>query len=367
MNIHKIDPHLHHSFLEEERKDAITGDLIQANDEVVFCGVCKSAFQKDSWEYMDRKHCGQTKTLKNVPISMPLLLNVRTINPHFITLTNSSTSFKKCLKLLSSFKAKDKKVDIALNSILKRGTEEYEKLTKRAIKKIDRKIGQERKIKESRNCLYPNKEEEENIGDLIRTRTILISSLVSTIFIFLIPDAYAFARFPFLISIFILILLSFEKIKSLIKKEIKKRKEITRKKQISLGNFESMFEFKYSITFGIFNHNLFLYFEELKQAIFVELTRVSKIEIRYKSHCYILLTLKSYKRAKKEIEIPLVFSKNSEVTEFLVKLASSNKEIANPSNIMITSFPANQKKTLQSSLKFYPNITFIENEYSQNK
>ncbi len=95
--------------------------------------------------------------------------------------------------------------------------------------------------------------------------------------------------------------------------------------------------------------------------------RVNEIEIKYQSHCYILLILKNYEIASQEIEIPLVFTKNSRVTKFLVKLALSNKEISNPLKIMLANFPTNQKKSLQNSLKFYPDITFIENEYSQNK
>ena len=93
MNIHKIDNHLHQSFLKEERKDAVTEDLIQAEDEVVFCGMCKSTFLKDSWQYMNQKHCGQTKTLSSVSVSKPLLLNVSIIRPHFIMLTNTKLFF----------------------------------------------------------------------------------------------------------------------------------------------------------------------------------------------------------------------------------------------------------------------------------
>ncbi len=361
MNIHKIDPHLHQSFLEEERKDAITGDLIQANDEVVFCGICKSAFQKDSWEYMDRKHCGQTKTLNSVPISKPLLLNVSIIKPHFITLTNSSTSFKKCLKLLSSFKAKDKKVDIVLDSVLKRGTEEYISLVEKTIRKIE-KVNKEIIIKS----------EEDNESLLGCFMILLVLFFISIGIIYLIPKDYAgFEIFPFLIALFTgLFCISFlsEYIKDIFKKmKLRKKKKNKIPKRTTLESLENKFSFKHSITFGIFNHNLFLYFEELQQAIFVELTKINEIEIKYHSHCYILLILKSYKIASQEIEIPLVFTKNSRVTKFLTKLASSNKEIANPSNIMITNFPTNQKKSLKNSLKIYPDITFIENEYSQNK
>ncbi|WP_375560857.1 hypothetical protein ACE193_24695 [Bernardetia sp. OM2101] len=50
------------------RQDSVTGDTIKANDGVVFCGACQSVFLKESWEYMDKKHCSQTETLAFVPV-----------------------------------------------------------------------------------------------------------------------------------------------------------------------------------------------------------------------------------------------------------------------------------------------------------
>ena len=129
MNIHKIDSRLHQSFLEEERKDAITGDLIQANDEVVFCGTCKSAFLKDSWEYIGKKHCNDSKTLDSVPVSSPLSLSVFKIVPKFITLINSDISFKECQNFLSTFKPSDKKTVIYLKENFKKGTAKYNELS----------------------------------------------------------------------------------------------------------------------------------------------------------------------------------------------------------------------------------------------
>ncbi|WP_291720904.1 hypothetical protein [Bernardetia sp.] len=49
------------------RQDAVTGDTIKANDEVVFCSACQSVFLKDSWEYMNEEYCGQRETLGFVP------------------------------------------------------------------------------------------------------------------------------------------------------------------------------------------------------------------------------------------------------------------------------------------------------------
>ncbi|WP_338765211.1 hypothetical protein WAF17_01180 [Bernardetia sp. ABR2-2B] len=382
MNIHKIDSHLHNSFLEEERKDAITGDLIQANDEVVFCGICKSAFLKDSWEYMDRKHCGQTKTLHSVPISKPLLLNVSFIKPHFITLTNSYTSFEKSLKLLSTFHAKDKKVNIELGFVSKKDIKEYTRLVEKAILKVKKrtkkKIEQERKIEEDK--IASNNDDDKSL--LIFCITLLVIFFISIGVIYLIPKGHdVFKMPPILIALitgfFIIALLIqyigdlFKKIKlgGLYKKmKLGKRKKKNKiPKRISFGNLESRFRFKHSITFGIFNYNIFLYFEDLQHAIFVELSKVSKVEIKYKAHCYILLILKSYEIASQEIEIPLVFTKNSRITNFLMKLASYNKEISKPSKIIVTNFPVNQKKILQNSIKVHPDIIFIENEHSQNR
>lgn len=50
-----------------DRQDAVTGDTIKANDEVVFCSACQSVFLKESWEYMNAIHCNQTETLGFVP------------------------------------------------------------------------------------------------------------------------------------------------------------------------------------------------------------------------------------------------------------------------------------------------------------
>ncbi len=54
-------------FLDEKRKDPITGDGFEIGDEIVFCAECKSAFLKESWEYMGNKHCNQKQTLIQIP------------------------------------------------------------------------------------------------------------------------------------------------------------------------------------------------------------------------------------------------------------------------------------------------------------
>ncbi|MEM6297208.1 MAG: hypothetical protein AAF740_00800 [Bacteroidota bacterium] len=72
MHIHQIDARRHAKFLEEQREDPVTGDLIQAGDRVVFCAGCKSAFLADSWEYLGGQHCGGTETLAEFPQTMSL-------------------------------------------------------------------------------------------------------------------------------------------------------------------------------------------------------------------------------------------------------------------------------------------------------
>ena len=56
-------------FLQENRQDPITGDKFKLGDKVVFCADCKSAFLKESWEYMGNKHCNQRGSLTQIPKS----------------------------------------------------------------------------------------------------------------------------------------------------------------------------------------------------------------------------------------------------------------------------------------------------------
>lgn len=69
MTIHTLEKEKHKDFLTQNRIDPITGDLLEANDKIVLCAVCKSAFLVDSWEYMGGKHCNQTHTLTEIPKS----------------------------------------------------------------------------------------------------------------------------------------------------------------------------------------------------------------------------------------------------------------------------------------------------------
>ncbi|WP_291725831.1 hypothetical protein [Bernardetia sp.] len=76
MNIHKIQSDNHFNFLQENRQDPITGDLISDGDEVVFCADCKSAFLKDTWEYLGKTHCNQSETLADFPVRKVLELRI---------------------------------------------------------------------------------------------------------------------------------------------------------------------------------------------------------------------------------------------------------------------------------------------------
>jgi hypothetical protein len=64
---HTLSTQNHFDFLNQDRKDPITGDLIKENDEVVICASCKSAFLKESWGYLGNRHCEQNQTLAIIP------------------------------------------------------------------------------------------------------------------------------------------------------------------------------------------------------------------------------------------------------------------------------------------------------------
>lgn len=68
----------HSKFLNEERKDPITQDSLEINDEIVFCAECKSAYLKDTWLFKNEECCNQKYTLSEFPISQPLNLATKT-------------------------------------------------------------------------------------------------------------------------------------------------------------------------------------------------------------------------------------------------------------------------------------------------
>jgi len=64
-HIHKLDSQRHSHII--GRLDGVTGDSIEADNIVVFCANCQSVFLKESWEYMNSKHCEQSETLDFIP------------------------------------------------------------------------------------------------------------------------------------------------------------------------------------------------------------------------------------------------------------------------------------------------------------
>ncbi|WP_291727456.1 RDD family protein [Bernardetia sp.] len=67
MNTHLLHAEKHDKFLAQARIDPITGDTLEAGDKIVICAECKSAFHSDSWDYLGRRHCNQTRTLPAIP------------------------------------------------------------------------------------------------------------------------------------------------------------------------------------------------------------------------------------------------------------------------------------------------------------
>ncbi|OJJ19952.1 hypothetical protein BKI52_15860 [marine bacterium AO1-C] len=62
---HLIKADTHGNFLQEQRQDPITKELIRSNDMVVLCAGCKSAFLESTWKgYLKGNHCDQTSTLE---------------------------------------------------------------------------------------------------------------------------------------------------------------------------------------------------------------------------------------------------------------------------------------------------------------
>ena len=98
---HKLQVEKHQFFLDQNRKDPITGDVIQANDTVVICAVCKSAFLIDSWEYMNNQHCNQTSTLKKIPREVSLVIKQERVKPKKQTNIARNETYKIIFVLLA--------------------------------------------------------------------------------------------------------------------------------------------------------------------------------------------------------------------------------------------------------------------------
>ncbi len=94
MHTHIIQNPRHQAFLNENRSDPITGDAIQEGDEIVFCAVCKSAFLKDTWLYLDKTHCNQSETLGKFPLSEKLEIQGVTRPALYIIPCNDQISYE---------------------------------------------------------------------------------------------------------------------------------------------------------------------------------------------------------------------------------------------------------------------------------
>ncbi|MEM6299508.1 MAG: hypothetical protein AAF740_12540, partial [Bacteroidota bacterium] len=67
MHTHHLHERTHEAFLSEGRIDPITGEEILAGHEIVICAACKSAFLRETWEYLGKEHCDQKRTAKEIP------------------------------------------------------------------------------------------------------------------------------------------------------------------------------------------------------------------------------------------------------------------------------------------------------------
>ncbi|WP_338763871.1 hypothetical protein WAF17_20590 [Bernardetia sp. ABR2-2B] len=88
MIAHTLQKEKHQDFLKQERIDPITGDILQEGDNIVICASCKSAFLVDSWEYIDRTHCEQTDTLKEIPKQKNVKISWETRNKKLDSLSS---------------------------------------------------------------------------------------------------------------------------------------------------------------------------------------------------------------------------------------------------------------------------------------
>lgn len=62
-----IQAHRHAEYLRGKPIDPVAHEQIRNGDQVVVCAVCKSVFLLPTWEYFGSTHCGQAKTLPQLP------------------------------------------------------------------------------------------------------------------------------------------------------------------------------------------------------------------------------------------------------------------------------------------------------------
>ncbi|WP_291727340.1 hypothetical protein [Bernardetia sp.] len=358
MHTHKIDKYLHQDFLEEKRKDPITGDLIEVDSEIVFCARCKSAFFRESWEFMDRRHCGQNQTLRNFPISRELLLNAPIINPAFITPLSSSYSVAEWNKHLKIFEVEEKKAVIHLKSTFleswqasKRmiqspfSTSHFEEIKKKTskIKSITNPIG------ESKNIFtffdeYP-------IGFIFTLFTIAFAAYS---FIFYEMSVLVLAILGTIwIGLAITFINQFYKFKL---QNVGSRKKISIfSSNVLVDSYEEVKSYNLSTLFGIVENKFFLYNEKNNFLSFC--FHEKKITITYKSEKRLLLEIQAPNEEKQMFM--LVFFSKQRMTKFLSTLAKQKKRFDDKNKVSLLHFPANQEKHIKRKLGTHKEFVFV--------
>ena len=382
MHIHKIDKKTHYSFLEESRKDPITGDLIQANDEVVFCSRCKSAFLKGSWEYIKEEHCGQKHTLKYFPVSKKLLLNAPVIKPIFMTPLQSPLSIKEWSEQLSVYGAEEKKATIHLKStFIERWKNSLQPQLK--IKKISKPTAQRLDFlpfvfsSELKGQLVRKFKDRNNVLKIVDFSTIASVCFFPTMFtlIFLpallgVQDGNIDKLLLSAIGIFWLYPISYlmyEFIKS--KKNIeqqwklvvkKKRKSSKKTKKLSttttqINNVPNLF--------GIFEDKFFLYDED-NNALFFNFYE-NETSIFYQSDKE--LTLQIQKQDGNNTILSLIFFSKQQLNNFLVAFAKQKQHFSDESKVDLMNFPPNTEKFLRRKLDKYKTLVFFKLQTDEDK
>jgi hypothetical protein len=77
VHVHRLDATLNRAFLDEERRDPITGKRFVAGDDIVICAACGSAFAVDSWNFLGGTHDNQSATRRILQNSPSLDFNQR--------------------------------------------------------------------------------------------------------------------------------------------------------------------------------------------------------------------------------------------------------------------------------------------------
>lgn len=387
MDIHKIDSTLHQSFLEEERKDAITGDLIQANDEVVFCGMCKSAFLKDSWEFISKTHCGQKNTLKDFPVAIQLLLNVPVINPVFITPLMSSFSMKEWKEHLRAFGVEDKKTVIYHKSNFIADWQNSKQVLPQVQKEIVKKTYRE-PSQEIAPLSYPNKLKRRIRGQKKRIKNYIDDHRDNKIWFL---DSQPLVGGSVLVTVFALMITLFPAISSPIEVEvgslilqsililctcpmlyilyqftevsfqhIKQKIILPKKSKPILKLLTSIVEEtknrNINTLFGVVENKFFVYNENNRMLSFY--FNENKITIFYNFDKNLSLQLKN--KNGKEISFSLVFFSKQKMSEFLITLAKQKRYFVDKSKVNLIDFPPNQEKYLKEKLSNHKEFVFVK-------